>query len=487
MKADKFFAKLTNDYLALPDEFYKKTKPIAVAKAKVIIFNEELLQNLGLNLNFKDKEIIDFFAGNYVPKDINPISLCYAGHQFANFVPQLGDGRAVLLGSVRKGNKLYDLQLKGSGKTFYSRRGDGRSALGPVLREYIVSEFMHQVSIPTTRSLTALQTGEYVLRDNMQKGGILTRVAASHLRIGSFQYFAAKKDYASVRKLADYAINRHYPKLNSVQNKYLTFFREICLKQAKLVAKWLSVGFIHGVMNTDNITISGETIDYGPCAFMEEYNPEQKFSYIDQYGRYRYNKQAEIMQWNLIKLVESLLPLLDSDINRSIRLAEQEIVEFNDNFNKFYRKYFLAKIGFKNSLAKYKFELVKEFLEILAKEKLDFTISFRNLSRELTSSRNIISDSMDFQIWKSKWLKQIAQENIKLDEIKRNLKLINPAFIPRNHVIEEIIEKAYSDDYELLYDLCGKIKNPYQDLNSYHKFSKPATEQERVKYTFCGT
>ena len=320
--------KLSNSYIGLPEEFYQVVNPSPVKNQKTLIFNEDLADSLGINLG--NEEVLNFFSGNGLPEDSVPIALNYAGHQFGNFVQQLGDGRAVLLGEINTKDGTYDLQLKGSGKTMFSRQGDGRSALGPVIREYILSEAMHYLGVPTSRALAALATGEHVARETFEPGGVLTRIAKSHLRVGTFEYFASRQQLNDVKMLADFAIQRHYPEIRETEKHYLELLKKVASNQSKLVSKWMSIGFIHGVMNTDNFTISGETIDYGPCAFLDEYHPGKVFSSIDQNGRYAFGNQPSIASWNLASLAGCLIAFIDKDSDKANELATEVL----DNFSK---------------------------------------------------------------------------------------------------------------------------------------------------------
>ena len=320
--------KLSNSYIGLPEEFYQVVNPTPVKNPKTLMFNEDLADSLGIKLG--NEEVLNFFSGNGLPEDSVPIALNYAGHQFGNFVQQLGDGRAVLLGEINTKDGMYDLQLKGSGKTMFSRQGDGRSALGPVIREYILSEAMHYLGVPTTRALAAIATGEYVARETFEPGGVLTRIAKSHWRVGTFEYFASRQQLNDVKMLADFAIQRHYPEIRETEKHYLELLKKVASNQSKLISKWMSIGFIHGVMNTDNFTISGETIDYGPCAFLDEYHPGKVFSSIDQNGRYAFGNQPSIASWNLASLAGCLIAFIDKDSDKANELATEVL----DNFSK---------------------------------------------------------------------------------------------------------------------------------------------------------
>ncbi len=368
--------KFDNSYSRLPENFYERIDPIAVKNPKLIRFNKLLAEEIGLDPIKDNNHLETIFSGNVLPKDSDPIALAYAGHQFGHFVPQLGDGRAVLLGEVSNHDGFrFDIQLKGSGPTSFSRGGDGRAPLGPVIREYIMSEAMHFLNIPTTRSLAMVATDELVSRETLLPGGVLTRIASSHIRVGTFEYFAAQGDQKNLKLLANYAINRHYSNIDESNNRYQIFLESVCDKQASLIAKWMEVGFIHGVMNTDNTSISGETIDYGPCAFMDSYHPETVFSSIDHHGRYAYGNQPNIAQWNLARLSECLLPLIDNDSNKAITIAEEILDSFGRKFEDYWFSGMCEKIGLPGS-KKNNRALLQDLLKLMQKNKSDFTLTF---------------------------------------------------------------------------------------------------------------
>ena len=372
--------KFDNSYSRLPENFYERIDPIAVKNPKLIRFNKLLAEEIGLDPIKDNNHLETIFSGNVLPKDSDPIALAYAGHQFGHFVPQLGDGRAVLLGEVSNHDGFrFDIQLKGSGPTSFSRGGDGRAPLGPVIREYIMSEAMHFLNIPTTRSLAMVATDELVSRETLLPGGVLTRIASSHIRVGTFEYFAAQGDQKNLKLLADYAINRHYSNIDESNNRYQIFLESVCDKQASLIAKWMEVGFIHGVMNTDNTSISGETIDYGPCAFMDSYHPETVFSSIDHHGRYAYGNQPNIAQWNLARLSECLLPLIDNDSNKAITIAEEILDSFGRKFEDYWFSGMCEKIGLPGS-KKNNRALLQDLLKLMQKNQSDFTLTFWYLS-----------------------------------------------------------------------------------------------------------
>lgn len=486
-ESNQTFASLNfdNSYAKLPNHFYSKTSPIPVGNPSVIKLNEELAKELGLNTEeLKKKKGAEFFSGNFIAPGSEPISLAYAGHQFGNFVPQLGDGRAVLLGEIiDKSGQRLDIQLKGSGQTPFSRRGDGRAALGPVIREYIVSEAMNALNIRTTRSLAFVTTGEQVFRETPLPGAIITRVARSHIRVGTFEYFAARGDIDALKTLSDYTISRHYPQCAGMQNPYISLLKEVIVAQAKLVASWMHIGFIHGVMNTDNTSIAGETIDYGPCAFIDEYNPGQVFSYIDSQGRYAYANQPYIAQWNLARFAQSLLPLLNEDIDNAVEIAEELISSFGAIYEEYWLDGMRKKIGLftkKEGDA----ELINNLLNIMAKNNADFTNTFRQLS----NPDMVILDNAEFKEWKNNWQKRLQKENKNPDTHYELMRNVNPAFIPRNHRIEEVIKAAVEDnDFSLMEKMLHVLSKPYKDQPEFIHYSIPPKPEERVAATFCGT
>jgi len=485
--------KFDNSFYRLPDNFYSNVNPTPVKNPGVIKINESLAKFLGFNLESVDCD--KYFSGNILFKGSNPISMAYAGHQFGHWVPQLGDGRAVLLGEVidTKGRRR-DIQLKGSGPTPFSRMGDGRAWLGPILREYIVSEAMNKLNIPTTRALSAISTGEHIYREQEFPGAILTRVAHSHIRVGTFQYFSARQDIKSLKILADYVIERHYPHCQDGKNSYINLFKEIVKRQAILISKWMSVGFIHGVMNTDNTSIYGETIDYGPCAFLDEYDSNKVFSSIDQTGRYAYKNQPEIIRWNLACLASSLLPLIHDDEKQSIILAQNAVDEFPDLYKEEWLKLFRNKLGLQNKKENDE-KLIDSLLLQMEKHKTDFTLTFRNLctlvmdnnESDFQKFRNHFSNSKDINNWLSNWKSRLSFEKRNKDNIFTFIKDINPAYIPRNHRIEEMINKALEGDYSLFNLLNEILSTPFNDQKEYQEYQVPPKENQIVKQTFCGT
>ena len=441
--------KFNNTYIKLPGLFYDKVKPEKVPEANLIKFNHELAEKLGLeNLaELSEDELAEYFSGNKLFESSEPIALAYAGHQFGHFVHQLGDGRAILLGeTVNSNNQRFDIQLKGSGVTRFSRAGDGKAGLGPVLREYLVSEAMAALGVPTTRSLAAVSTGEDVYRQTILPGAVLTRVASSHIRVGTFEYFAAREDDESLEDLVNYVINRHYPDCLDSGNKYLNLLKAVAERQAELIASWMSLGFVHGVMNTDNMSISGETIDYGPCAFMDYYDPATVFSSIDHYGRYAYANQGFIAQWNLSSLANTLLPLVDKDREKAVDLVQEIVVAFKENFSTKLRMKLLKKIGLEQDLKEDK-ELLQEFLGLLEKNKADFSLSFRRLASLIEDDSNLaqmqeLFDNKDSKLpeWLKKWRTRLKESAQDLNLVKASMNAVNPLYIPRNHKVEEVFK-----------------------------------------------
>ena len=478
--SDKKTFNLNNSYAKELHEISEKCTPTGFKQAEFLLKNYDLAEKLGFTKNFLDsKECLKIFSGNSFLKNSQPIAQGYSGHQFGHFNPQLGDGRAILLGEIDE----MDIQLKGIGQTPYSRRGDGKSALSPVLREYVISEFMHAVKTPTTRSLFALKTNENVIRETELPGGVLTRVAKSHIRIGTFE-FARTKNNETLKTLADYSINRHYPELNKTDNKYLSFFAAVCDKQASLVAKWMSLGFVHGVMNTDNMTISGETIDYGPCAYVDSYHPNTVFSSIDVNGRYAYQNQPAILVWNLAKFAESILPLIDKNEEKSIKQLTEVLQLVMPSYQEYFYKEFCQKLCLK-SVNNKNIKLIEGYLKILNLESIDFTLSFRDLSKIINERLNlndsIFAKSKDFNNWYLKW-----KQEINLNEISDEMDLNNPCYIPRNHLIETALSKAIEGDMSEINFMIDLFENPYIQKNISRKYLMPSNSEEQY-VTFCGT
>ena len=482
-------------YAALPANFFARVAPTPVAAPRLIKLNRELAIQLGLDPDqLSTPEGAEILSGKRLPDGAEPIAMAYAGHQFGHFVPQLGDGRAILLGEViNKDGVRRDIQLKGSGPTPFSRRGDGRAALGPVLREYIVSEAMAKLGIPTTRSLAAVISGESVMRETVLPGAVLTRVAASHIRVGTFQFFAARGDTDAVRRLADHAIGRHYPELATADRPYHALLDAVIARQADLVARWLLVGFIHGVMNTDNTSISGETIDYGPCAFMDEYNPATVFSSIDEMGRYAYGNQPRIALWNLTRLAECLLPLFSDDQDKAIEQAQFALGEFAEKFTTAYQAGLRAKIGLLTQ-ADGDEALVQDLLDAMTRNQADFTNTFRRLGDAALGAgndepvRGLFIDPTVFDEWAARWRRRTASEPQTPAERQAAMHRVNPAFIPRNHRVEAVIQAAMNnDDYAPFEELLTVLSKPFEDQPGFAAYAEPPEADQRVTQTFCGT
>jgi len=469
-----------NSFAKELNEICEKCIPAGFPEPEFILKNHSLAEELGIDNDFiNSEECLSIFSGKSLPKSSMPIAQAYSGHQFGHFNPQLGDGRAILLGEIQ--NK--DIQLKGIGQTPFSRRGDGKSALGPVLREYVISEFMHSINIPTTRALFALKTNETVLRETLQPGGVLTRVAKSHIRIGTFEY-ARSKNIQILKSLTDYSINRHYPELNQTDNKYLSFFAAVCDKQASLVSKWMSVGFVHGVMNTDNMTISGETIDYGPCAFMDKYDPKTVFSSIDHNGRYAYLNQPAILVWNLAKLAETLIPLVDENEEKSVKQLTEVLQLVMPSYQEYFYKEFGKKLGIRNIDDK-NIKIIDNYIKILHSESIDFTLSFRNLAKIVNKSMKIedsvFRESKIFEKWFKAW-----KNEINVGDIFHEMNLKNPCYIPRNHLIEDALKHANNEDMVEIELMNKLLESPFKEKDSYEKYTMPSTSDERY-VTYCGT
>ncbi|MCE9663231.1 YdiU family protein [Halomonas sp. M5N1S17] len=491
------FPPFTLRYARFPERFFARFDPVPVASPRLVAFNRSLADELGFDLaTFDSDEAAVWFAGNVVPPGAEPLSQAYAGHQFGGFVPRLGDGRAVLLGEVtdRQG-RLRDIQLKGAGCTPFSRGGDGRAPLGPVLREYLVSEAMHAMGIPTTRALAAVTTGERVVRGIPEPGAILTRVASSHIRVGTFQYFAARGDADGIRELADHVIERHYPELArlSGNERYMALIEAIQARQAALVAKWMGIGFIHGVMNTDNTTVSGETIDYGPCAFMESYDPRTVFSAIDEGGRYAYSNQPWIAQWNLARLAETLLPLIDSDQERAVERATEVIKAFEAQYEAEWLAVMRAKLGLAREEAGDR-ALAEALLDAMHQGHADFTLTFRQLCEAAESGEadsalgNLFERPEVIEAWLERWRERLAQEPAAPTERARQMRLVNPAYIPRNHRVQQALSSAIDeDDFAPFEALLAVVTRPFEAQPGREDYSLPASPRERVFRTFCGT
>jgi len=483
-----------NTYARLPARFFARVTPSKVSAPSILAVNHELCEILGVDAKELDSVAgAQMLSGNVVPEGADPIALAYAGHQFGHFVPQLGDGRAILLGEVvGKDGLRRDVQLKGAGRTPFSRGGDGRAALGPVLREYVVSEAMAALGIPTTRALAAVRTGERVLREEPLPGAVLTRVAASHIRVGTFEYFASRGDGEAVTVLVEHALARHYPEASSSANAALALLEHVIGAHARLVARWLSVGFVHGVMNTDNTSISGETIDFGPCAFLDEYDPNKTFSSIDRGRRYAYGNQPRIAQWNLARLAECLLPLLGEDEDEAVRIATERLEAFPALFEAARAEAFAAKLGLSRK-EEDDAALTSDLLERLAQNEVDFTLFFRKLCGAAESpSRDaeiatLFRQPGAFHDWALRWRARLAKEERSPQMCADAMRRVNPAFIPRNHRIEEAIARASQGDDAPFERLVRVLARPFEDQSGDEDLAQPPSPDERVLATFCGT
>ncbi len=480
-----------NSYARLPDRFYAKLAPTPVPAPALVRVNDGLARELGLDpVALASPEGVAILAGNRVPSGSSPLAMAYAGHQFGSWVPQLGDGRAILLGEVvdRQGRRR-DVQLKGSGPTPFSRMGDGRAVLGPVLREYIVSEAMAGLGVPTTRALAAVTTGEQIRRETMLPGAVLTRVAQGHVRVGTFQYFAARRDGDALRVLADYVIDRHYPELAGGDRPYHALFEAVVGRQAKLVAQWMMIGFIHGVMNTDNMSVAGETIDYGPCAFMDIYHPDTVYSSIDHAGRYAFSNQSRVAHWNLACLGQALLPLLGDDEEAAVEDAQTILNGFPALYEAAWLAGMRAKLGLLDPHDN-DAEVVKELLQLMAVGEADFTLTFRRLSQfgaDGEPVRDLFKDPTAFDAWGLRWQGRLRAEE-RPDAVRRAAMLaINPAVIPRNHLVEEAIQAAVGGDFTVFERLLSVLAKPFDDPADPAHYMVPPRPDQVVHQTFCGT
>jgi serine/tyrosine/threonine adenylyltransferase len=473
-----------HSYARLPEIFFTRARPVPVARPQLAVLNRPLAISLGLDPDVLEKEA-GIFAGNEIPEGSEPIAQAYAGHQFGHFT-NLGDGRAILLGEhLTPGGQRFDIQLKGSGRTRYSRGGDGRATLGPMLREYIISEAMHALGIPTTRSLAVATTGEEVFRQEILPGAVLTRIAASHIRVGTFQYAAAHDDLSALTALADHTLQRHFPEMVESETRYVDFFEAVMDRQAALIAKWLHAGFIHGVMNTDNMALSGETIDYGPCAFMDDYDPNTVFSSIDRQGRYAYGNQPQIARWNLARLAEAMLPLLHEDQKTAVDLANEALGSFEQRF----RGYWL--LGMRSKLGLFTAEkedaaLVQELLDWMQADHMDFTNTFRTLSDVSAIAEPAFVDA-GFVAWHSRWSARLARQPQSPAETVEEMRANNPAVIPRNHKVEEALSAAVeNNDLAPMHRLLAALQRPYA-ADSPPEYCVPAPSGSAPYQTFCGT
>ena len=472
-----------NTYSKLSKTFREEIKPTPVHDPNLVILNEQLAKDLKLDFSKKDnKDLAKLFSGNVLPNDTNTIAQAYAGHQFGHFT-MLGDGRAVLLGEHLVNKKRFDIQFKGSGRTSFSRTGDGRAALGPMLREYIISEAIHALNIHTTRSLAVVSTGEKVVRENLLSGAILTRVASSHIRVGTFQYIAAKQNINDLITLVDYTVERHYPEIQSSKNKALDLLSLVMEKQCQLVVNWMRVGFIHGVMNTDNMTLSGETIDYGPCAFMNHYDPKTVFSSIDTFGRYSFSNQPPITKWNLARFAECLIPLIDKNEDTAIKIATEII----DNFQNIYEIKWLNMMRDKLGLFgedKNDLELINNLLNWMKTNQADYTNTFCYLMN-IGSIKNEIYKDKNFINWFKNWEKRILINGSSKENSLELMKKNNPIVIPRNHKVEEALAAANNDNLKPMNDLLSILNKPYSAQSNIESFQSPSNDQNYQ--TFCGT
>ncbi len=475
-----------NTYARLSDSLFAPATPATVRAPQLSVLNHGLARELGLNFDTLSLDAAaNLFAGQVLPDGCQPIAQAYAGHQYGGFT-MLGDGRAILLGEHRTpSGRLVDIQLKGAGQTPFSRRGDGRAALGPMLREYIISEAMAALGIPTTRSLAVVTTGESVYRASALRGAILTRVAASHIRVGTFEYVAARHDEPTLRALADYTIARHYPELVGTPQLYREFLRAVLKRQAALIAQWQMVGFIHGVMNTDNMAISGETIDFGPCAFMNAYDPNTVFSSIDRAGRYAYGNQPRIAHWNLARFAESLISLLDTDQERAISLATEALEEYPAVYEQHWLTGMRRKLGLQTEES-VDIELIRSLLDWMLKSHADFTNTFRDLSTDPLPDRDLYRDS-DFQSWHEQWQRRLHRDGRPVTAAYTAMRAVNPAVIPRNHRVEEALLAAENqDDLTVLHRLLAVLTRPYQPTTEVAEYQDPPVDESDYQ-TFCGT
>jgi uncharacterized protein YdiU (UPF0061 family) len=483
-----------NTYVDLGRGFYQAIEPAPVRKPELLIHNQALSDELGLAETTLGSADAALFAGNRIPEGAQPLAMAYSGHQFGHFNPQLGDGRALLLGQLTTPNgRSIDIHLKGTGQTAFSRNGDGRAALGPVLREYLVSEAMNRLGVPTTRALAAVTTGEQVVREQLLPGGIITRVAASFVRIGTFEYFLARRDVESITRLADYMIEHHYPQLKEAENPYLALLDAVVEGQAALIARWMQLGFIHGVMNTDNMSIACETIDYGPCAFMDDYAHDRVFSSIDHRGRYAYNNQASIGLWNLSRFAECLLPLMDSDTDSAIETAKEHLESYTDAYMDHWLRGMRAKLGFSTEHDQDK-ALIETLFEIMASNHADFTLTFYHLSLlDLDAATDEVILSLfnhdeAFVQWLDRWRQRLHEESIDDETRKAGMRNVNPVYIPRNHLIEAAIRAAEDhDDFSVFHALHEVLQQPSELQPGKDAYMQPPQPHEVVHKTFCGT
>ncbi len=477
---------LERTYSKLPGVFFSKLSPTPVSNPEILLFNQKLAEEIGLDLSvLSEEERTQLLSGNLVPKGIEPFAQAYAGHQFGNFT-MLGDGRALMLGEhLTPSGQRLDLQFKGSGRTPYSRGGDGRAALGPMLREYLISEAMHALGIPTTRSLAVVATGESVYRESELPGAILTRTAGSHIRVGTFEFASLHEDKAMTQALLDYLIDRHFPEIREEENKALSVLRAAIDQQIDLITHWMRVGFIHGVMNTDNMALSGETIDYGPCAFMDVFSPDTVFSSIDHRGRYAFANQPYVAQWNLARLAESLLPLIHDERQDAIAGAEESL----NAFEPAYKDKWLAMMGTKLGLAeadKQDERLVTDLLDWMHSNGADYTNTFRDLGRQVLPE-NQLYQSETFETWHRRWQERLGGEGRSLDSSLSLMRSVNPVVIPRNHKVEEALQAGEEGNLNPFRNLLKALESPYEEADHLAPYQVPPKPSEKVHQTFCGT
>jgi len=488
-----------NRYVTLGEGFFDRTAPTPVKKPELIEFNDALARELGIATEHVAESGAAVFSGNTLPEGAEPLAMAYAGHQFGQFVPQLGDGRALLLGEINRPDGTgVDIHLKGSGRTRFSRNGDGRSALGPVLREYLVSEAMHKLKVPTTRALAAVTTGETVARERLLPGGVITRVASSFVRVGTFQYFWARDDYAAVQRLADHVIEKNYPQLGGRDNPYVALLTAVVERQAALIAQWMQIGFIHGVMNTDNMSIAGETIDYGPCAFMDAYHHNQVFSSIDRNGRYAYSNQPSIGLWNLTRLAETLLPLFDEDPQAAVNVAQEVLGGYAERYASHWLTGMRAKCGLtacSDAESDDDKTLIEELLAVMADNRADFTLTFYHLSRLADQPsepdndlRALFDNPAQIDAWLERWRQRLTLEAQSNEARQESMQAINPVYIPRNHQIEAAIRAAEDQgDFSVFQELHAVLQKPYVQQDGKQRYMQAPEPEEVVEYTFCGT
>ena len=485
MVTDEINWNFDNSYYRLPKSFKEDIKPILVKSPKLLVLNKKLA--LDLNLNFEtsgEEKLSQLFSGNILPEGSNSIAQAYAGHQFGHFT-MLGDGRAILIGEhLTNKNKRYDIQFKGSGKTSFSRNGDGRAALGPMLREYVISEAIYYLGIPTTRSLAVVKTGEKIMREKLLPGAILTRIASSHIRVGTFQYIAAREKENELKIFTDYVINRHYPHLKDFKSKELELLKTVLNKQIDLVINWMRVGFIHGVMNTDNMSIAGETIDYGPCAFMDAYDPKTVFSSIDRTGRYAYCNQPMITKWNLARFAECLIPLIDTNQDKAIELATEVINSFEKKYEEKWIEMMRYKLGLSFLEEKDKF-LIIDLLTWMHQKKADYTNTFCYLMNEEIQNDKIYEDR-EFEIWKKRWEERLKKQSNTKEKYINLMKKSNPIVVPRNHKVEEALSAAEKNDLKPFFKLLEILKEPYSSKKDIRDYQTSSSSSEKYQ-TFCGT